>query len=170
MRKPTLARVLMLLALPMVQSAVQHSGPTSLLVRVEPVARIDPQQVVLHFRKSADGSSDLTTQAASVTAWVRALPGQRIRVAARLVDLEGPNGPIAISALRWTGQLVSATAGARQAACSSGGFGGEDAQDLVEGWERSGVLTCSVNFELTGARNLSPGLYRGLVKLSLGTQ
>jgi hypothetical protein len=170
MPRRTSAVVLVFLVWPMVQVTAQHTRAHSLMVRVAPESRIAPQKILLRFRTSVDGSLDLITQAETVAAWVRALPGQQIRVTGRLSGLQGPDGPVPSGAVRWTGSPISATGGARKATCSSGVFAGDAAQDLVEGWGRSGILTCAVNFELTGARNRSPGTYSGLVSLAVIAQ
>lgn len=147
--------------------AAQRSGTTTLAVQVNPEARLDPQQVALNFRVSADGASDVTNQTAMVAAWVRALPGQQIRVTARLNAFHGPDGPVPPTQLIWVGSTTRATAGAQAATCSSGTFQTGAAQDLVLGWQRSGVLTCALDFALAAPRTLSPGLYSGTVNLAL---
>ncbi len=145
----------------------QRSGTTTLVLQVNPEALLDPQQLTLNFRVSADGASDVTSQTTSVAAWVRALPGQRIRVTARLASLNGPEGPVPVEAVRWSGSATRATSGARAAACSSGTFQAGATHDLVLGWQRSGILTCAVRFELAAPRTLPPGLYSGAVALAL---
>ncbi|MGA2113329.1 MAG: hypothetical protein ABSH56_01100 [Bryobacteraceae bacterium] len=148
--------------------AAQSTGSTSLLLQVGPEARLEPQQVALNFRVSVDGSSDLISQTVSVTAWVRALPGRRIRIAANLRSLTGPNGPVPVTEVAWAGSATRASAGAQAATCSSGTFQTGVAADLVEGWERSGVLNCTVSFALAAPRNLPPGVYSGALRLSVG--
>ena len=150
-------------------SGAQRSGTTTLVLQVNQEARLDPRQVALNFRVSADGASDVTIQTASVAAWVRALPGQQIRVIARLVSLNGPDGPVPVTQLGWAGSTTRATGGGQAATCSSGTFQPGATQDLVLGWQRSGILTCAVNFALAAPRNLSPGLYTGAVNLALDT-
>ena len=162
-----LGTLLLLLALPAVQSTAQRSASTNLTVRVTPEARLEPQQVALRFLVSADGKTDAVAQSGTVKAWVRALPGQRIGVTAHLTGLEGPNGPISETAVAWTSSVANATPGAQQAVGSKGSFGRGAFQELVEGWERSGILTCSVNFELLGARSLPPGVYSGVVDFAV---
>lgn len=131
-----------------------------------PETRIDPPQVTLHFLVSADGRADQTNQAAVVQAWVRALPGQQIHVTGSLAQLTGPGGAVPASAVRWTGSAVSATGGAQAAACSSGVFSSTEPHEMVDGWARSGKLTCAETFELTGAGDLAPGTYTGVVTLA----
>jgi len=155
-----------LLLLACLVSNAQRTGSTSLLLQINPEARIDPQQVALNFRVSADGASDVTTQAANVTAWVRALRGQQIRVTAQLASPNGPNGPVS-AAVRWSGSTTRATAGARAATCSSGTLQSSAAGDLVLGWQESGILTCAINFDLVSPRSLPPGLYSGTVQLTV---
>jgi len=148
-------------------SGAQHNGSTTLAVHVNPEARLDPRQLALNFRVSADGASDVTSQTASVAATVRALPGQTIRVTAQLVGFNGPDGPTPVTQIVWAGSMARATAGAQAAACSSGTFQTGTTQDLVLGWQRSGILTCAVTFALAEPRSLSPGLYSGTVNLAL---
>lgn len=167
MRQLALATGLLLLVWPAGESAAQQRATTRLVLTVPPEARLDPQQVVLQFRVSQDGGSDVTGASAVITARVRNLPGQPIRVAAELVDFQGPAGSVSAAALRWTGSAVAATGGARLAACSSGTFAAGGLQDLVSNWRSAGTMTCSVNFELVDARSLSPGLYAGIVRLVL---
>ncbi|MEI9971796.1 MAG: hypothetical protein WDO73_06915 [Ignavibacteriota bacterium] len=112
----------------------------------------------------------MTTQTAVVTAKVRALSGQKFRVMARMTNLQGPAGGAPAATLRWTAAVVSATAGATQATCAGGAFRGATSQDVVQGWGRSGTLSCAMTFELTGARTLPPGVYSGIVDLSVGAQ
>jgi hypothetical protein len=148
----------------------QRSGTTTLAVQVNPEARLDPQEVALNFRVSADGASDVTTQTTIVAAWVRTLPGQQIRVTASLNAFNGPDGPVPPTQLNWVGSTTQATAGAQAATCSSGTFQTGTRQDLVLGWQRSGTLTCAVTFALAAPRSLSPGLYSGTMNLALGTR
>ena len=132
--------------------------------------RLDPRQVELNFRVSADGASDVASRTATVVAWVRALPGQQIRVTAQLGSLNGPDGPIPVTQIIWAGSTARATAGGQAATCSSGTFQTGTTQDLVLGWQRSGILTCAVTFALAEPRSLSPGLYSGTVNLALDTR
>jgi len=144
----------------------EHRGTTTLSLRVDPEARLDPQHIPLTFRVSSDGASDVTTQTASMAAKVRALPGQQIHVTARLTSLNGPAGAVAAGALRWSGAVAEATAGGQPAACSSGTFQAGAAGDLVTGWQQSGSVACSLSFQLA-TRNLEPGAYSGEVDLAL---
>jgi hypothetical protein len=145
----------------------QRSGTTTLLLRVNQEVRLDPPQVALNFRVSANGASDFTSQTTSVAALVRALPGQQIRVTAQLVSLNGPDGPVPVTQVGWAGSTTRATGGGQAATCSSGTFQPGATQDLVLGWQRSGILACTVNFSLAAPRDLSPGLYSGTVNLAL---
>lgn len=170
MRERALAIALVLFVWPAGQNAAESSGRTTLLLVVRPESNLNPQQVPLQFRVAADARSGVTTQAATVVAQARALPGARIRVMARLIHLQGPAGPVDANALRWTGEAVGGSGGGQQAACSSGAFGSGAAQDLVEGWQRSGTLTCLVNFQLARDDGLPPGLYTGAVSLAIVMQ
>jgi hypothetical protein len=148
----------------------QHSASTSLTVQVRPEARIEPSQMRLSFRISPDGTSDILVSAASLSAVVRALPGQQIRVTARLTSLDGPDGPVAASGVRWRGAIAQAAGGGQQATCASGSFAPGAAGDLVSGWQTSGSIACAVSFELADPRTLSPGVYSGNVSLSVETR
>jgi hypothetical protein len=97
---------------------------------------------------------------------VRSVPGQPIRVMARLTNLEGPGGAIAPASPRWAGSVRDATGGTQQATCSNGMFAKDGRQDLVRGWERSGRLTCAIDVEL-GSAGLKPGEYSGMVEMFL---
>jgi hypothetical protein len=170
MRKSALAVSVMLFVWPAMQAASQNSGTAQLMLRVGPEARLDPQEVALRFRVSQDGASDVTTASSVISAWVRNLPGQAIRVTAELASFHGPAGPVAGTTVRWTGSIASATGGGRQATCSSGTFAAGTVQDLVTNWQRPGIVNCSVNFELAEPGTLSPGLYAGVVKLAVAEQ
>ena len=152
-----------------VAGAQPQSAGTALVVQVRPEAHLNPAQVLLHFRVSADGASDLTSQTATIAAWVRAVPSQQIRITARLESLSGSQGPAPPSALQWTSSAVRGTAGGETARCTSGSFAGGAAQELVEGWGRSGTLACSVSFSLAEPRSLPAGEYSAVVSLSVGT-
>jgi hypothetical protein len=169
MPSKTAAVAALLLACLVRPSGAQRSGTTTLVLQVNQEARLDPRQVALNFRVSGDGASDVTSQTISVAAWVRALPGQQIRVTAQLVSLTGPDGPVPVTQVGWAGSTTRATAGGQAATCSSGTFQPGATQDLVLGWQRSGILTCAVDFALAAPRNLSPGLYLGTVNLALAT-
>jgi hypothetical protein len=145
----------------------QRSATTTLVLRVAPEAHLNPPQVTLHFRVSADGASDVASQTETIAAWVRALPGQRIRLTALPGALTGPAGVVPGSAIRWSGAPARATSGGQSATCTSGSFNGAAAQDLASGWRSSGTLACAVTFSLADPRGLPPGAYMAVVNLSL---
>jgi hypothetical protein len=153
--------------LPAVRVCAQRSGTATLSVRVSPEARLNPGQVALRFVVTADGLGEVTSQTQAVAAWVRALPGQRIRVIARMASLAGPSGAVPIEAVQWSGTRQRATAGGQSAACSTGSFAAGATQDLVVAWESSGTLTCAVTFSLVDPHSLAPGAYAGAVDLTL---
>jgi len=165
MRKYAAALAVLLMLVLSPGAPGQRGASTALVVRVMPEARIEPGQIALEFRVA-----DSVVQTANVTAWVRSLPNQQIRVLARLVRLQGPGGPVPVSAVSWTGATARATAGGNQASCASGAFAAGQAQDLALGWRRSGTLTCGFAFTLGDSGNLSPGRYSGTVDLSLAVQ
>jgi hypothetical protein len=145
----------------------QRIASTSLVVRVSPEARLTPEQVALRFVVTADGLGEVTSQTQAIAARVRALPGQRIRLTARMASLEGPSGAVPIGAVRWEGASQRATGGGQSAACSAGSFEAGATQDLVDAWGSSGALTCAVTFSLVDPRSLAPGTYAGAVDLTL---
>lgn len=165
-------RTTLLSAVPLLSSATsaQRNAGTTLVVRVSPEAHLSPSQVALSFRVSTDGTSDVTTQTAAVAAWVRALPGQRIRLTANLANLTGPDGAVAASQLNWNGSAVQAASGGQQASCTSEIFTDTAAQDPAANWQRSGTLTCAVAFSLVNPRGLTPGIYNGTVQIALVAQ
>jgi hypothetical protein len=148
----------------------QRTGSTTLVVRVTPEQHLSVSHVALQFRVSADGVGDITNQAATVSAWVRALPGQRIRLTATIGNVSGPAGLVPPTAIRWTGSPARATPGGQEASCTSGGFESLAPQDLVAGWTRSGMVTCTVTFSLAAPRDFLPGVYAGTVDLALRTE
>lgn len=170
MSRKTAGVAALLMAYVVSPGGAQRSATTTLAVQVNPEARLDPQQVALNFRVSADGASNVTTQTTIVAAWVRALPGQQIRVTASLNAFSGPAGPVPAALLTWVGSTARATAGAQAGTCSSGTFQTGPTQDLVLGWQRSGILTCAVTFALVEPRSLPPGLYSGTMNLALDTR
>jgi hypothetical protein len=145
----------------------QRSATATLAVHVSPEARLNPAQVALWFVVTADGLGDVTSQTQAIAAWVRALPGQRIRVMARMANLVGPSGAVPTGAVQWSGARQQATAGGQSATCSTGSFAAGATQDLVAAWEFSGKLTCAVTFSLADPRSLAPGTYAGAVDLTL---
>jgi len=160
MRQRVFLVVLALVVLPAGRRiAAQRSGSTTLVLSVAPESRLEPRQATLNFRVSADGASDVTTQSATVSAWVRPLSGQTVRVTASLTGL--PAG-----AVTWSGTRAGASGGARTAACTSGTFTSGVSQDLVQGWVGAGILTCTLNFQLDRT-GLSPGLYSGIATFAI---
>ena len=135
------------------------------MVRVGPEARLEPTQIALQFQVA-----ESVVQTARVGAWVRSQPGQQIRVLARLAELRGPNGPVPVTAVTWTGAVAQSAAGGHQARCANGAFVAGQAQDLVLGWHNSGTLTCDIAFTVAAPGSLSPGVYSGTVDLALSVQ
>ena len=159
--------LLCLSVLPIRTHGTQRPATTAVSVTVAPEARVTPSQVTLRFRISADGSSDLTAQNATIAGAVRAIPGQAIHLTAQLTGIQGPNGTISAQSIVWSAQSVQSSGGGRQAACIRGIFSGS-VQDLAVGWAASGALQCLVTFELLNPRSLMPGDYRGTVAFGIG--
>jgi hypothetical protein len=142
----------------------QRNSSTVLVVRIGPEARVDPSQITLSFRVP-----DQLVQTATVTALVRALPNQQIHIAAHLLSLTGPGGPVPPTALAWNGTVSGATSGGQQAGCTSGAFASGSMPSLATNWRQSGMLRCTVSFALSGAA-LAAGSYSGMLSLAATAQ
>lgn len=140
-----------------VWAAAAQSQNTTLIVRVGPEGRVSPPQVTLNFVVSPDTSAAITSRTVFVSAWVRATPGQSIRLTAT------QSGALPIS---WTGATGSATGGGRQASCTNGSFDSGPVQDLAANWRASGTLSCSLTFYLANPPSLVPGPYSATVTFS----
>ena len=84
--------------------------------------------------------------------------------------LQGPGGPVPVTAVSWTGAVARSTGGGNQATCTNGAFATGQAEDLVLGWGQSGTLTCTFVFTLSESSSLAPGLYSGTVNLAVAAQ
>jgi hypothetical protein len=153
-----------------VQVGAQRTGNTTLVVRVTPEAHLTPSQVSLRFRTSAGGAGDITSQTEIVAAWVRAAPGQHIRLTASLGQLSDATGAVFSQAVRWTGAPFQATGGGQTATCTSGILQSGSSQDLIAGWQKSGTLTCAIAFGLADPQSLPAGTYTGRVDLNLRSE
>ena len=165
-----MVRPIWLIAVAALCGYAQRTATTVLQVQVQPEAHLAPQQISLRFRVSPDGSSDVTSQTESIAAWVRALPGQRIRLLTRVVSLTGPTGPISPTALGWSGGPIRPGSGAQNAGCTAGTFDPAQAADLIANWTRSASLACSVTFSLISPGTLPPGSYSGTIELTLRSE
>jgi hypothetical protein len=141
----------------------QRTARTTLAVQVNEEARLTPDRVTLRFTVAANGRSGYTAQTVPVSAWVRALPGRRIRLTAALAG-----GSLPAGALRWNGAATRATGGAQAATCTSGVFTAGEPAALADNWNRSGILTCAVTFSVDAA--LAPGEYTADLSLTLQAQ
>ena len=140
-----------LLAAFVVCAALAQQRPsTVLVVRVAPEAHVNPPQVTLNFQVSADPTASITTQTVALSAWVRAQAGRPIRLTGTLAG----STPVV-----WTGSVAQASAGGRQAGCTTGSFSSSPTQDLASNWQTSGTLTCLLTFSLPDPQNLAPGSY-----------
>jgi hypothetical protein len=162
--------VVALVAACWVQSGAQRSGNTTLVVRVTPEAHLMPSQVGLRFRTSPGGVGDITSQTATISAWVRAVPGQHIRLTASLAQLSDATGAVFSQAVRWNGTPIQATGGGQTAICTNGTLQSGSTQDLIAGWQRSGTLSCAVSFGLSDPQGLPAGSYTGRVDLNLRSE
>lgn len=146
--------------------AGRESATGGLFVRVDPEARLTPSSVQLAFHVAGAGEV-VEGESVNLTAWIRALPGQRIHVDALPGRLTGPAGAVPTSALQWRGSMVRASGGAEGALCRDGAFDTGPSQPLIEGWNRSGTATCSLTFYLATQTGWPTGEYSGRVLLSL---
>ena len=148
----------------------QSSGITRLVVRVEPDVLLSEPRVALRFYLDPASPSSVTSQTAVITARVRTLPGQRIRLLAQASALAGPAGDLPASSIGWTGASINPSAQSGEAACTSGTFRSSVLQDLVSGWGRSGTVTCEITFSLAAPDRLPPGAYSGIIDLTVRTE
>ncbi len=136
--------------------AGQDNGSSTLALRVEPEAWLNISSVPLRF--AVPGTATVT---ATLEAWARPLPGQRVRIVATPAgDLTGSAGRIPVSAVSWSGAKTAARGGGATASCTGGTLAG-GGTDLAAGWTRPGTLTCTVAFTLQDAGRYSPGVYSG---------
>lgn len=146
--------------------AAQSTDSTSLVVRVEPEAVLNITRLPLEFRVSRRG--EVNTASATITARVRAQPGETISVVVRPAgDLHGPAGTIPAAAIDWQASKVMARGGAQQAACTSGQLG--PSRSLTAGWKRSGILSCAVRFRLADPGTWPAGTYSTDVLFAIQT-
>jgi len=142
---------------------------TSLVIQVVPEAHITPSSVPLSFNVRNSGEV-VVSEPVPVIAWVRALPGQQIRLTAQIGSLTGPDGILPVSTVSWTGTTGRATGGGTAASCTSGSFTAGSAQPLISGWNQSGIVTCNLSFSLTTDPAWSTGSYSGQVTLQISAQ
>jgi hypothetical protein len=149
------------------QVPAQQSRSTALVVRVGPEVKLIPEQVAIHFLVPADNTADSINQNTAIEAWVRAFPGERIRLTAVLSGVQGPEGAVPGNSVRLTGSKSTATGGGLAASCSSGTFDVDKPQDLVSNWQESGIVACNLTLTLTNAVSRAPGEYTGIVTFSI---
>lgn len=129
-----------------IELRAQQSPTMSLAVRAGPEAHVTPGRVSLRFVISPDGVP-VALQTVVISAWVRALPGERILLSARSSgDLKGDSVSVPISAVQWAGVLTRSVTGAETARCNGGYLNRDSSVELVAGWLRSGILTCQATF------------------------
>ena len=122
-------------------------GSTGLLIEIKPEAYVNPSSLSVSFNVIHPGES-VTSVPVSITGWVRALSGQRVRLIAT-----------STLPLQWNGTISQSTGGGASISCTSGNLLSSTAQDLVDGWNRSGVATCSIRFTLATGTDWLPGTY-----------
>jgi hypothetical protein len=145
----------------------QSSG--TLVIQVNPEAHLSPSMAVLSFQVTTPGETIASTPV-TLTAWVRSLPGQEIRLSARAVSLAGPTGTVAADAIQWIGTMESATAGATAATCTTGGFDQAPLQQLISGWSQSGIARCRVIFSLATQADWPAGAYTAEINFDLSSR
>jgi hypothetical protein len=148
----------------------QSSGGSALVIRINPEAHLNLSCAQLSFLVTNPGEI-ATSAPVTITAWVRALPNQQIRLTALPVNLAGPAGAIPPGTIAWNGTMTSPpTGGATAAACTSGSFGAGGPQQLISGWTQSGIARCTVTFTLATDAAWPQGAYSGQVDFSLLAQ
>ena len=135
---------------------------SALVIQINPEAHLDPSTIQLTFPVTNPGEV-VTSQPVTVTAWVRALPGQQIHLTAQMSGLTGPS-------LQWQSASGRATGGGTTAVCASGDFSSGQTQQLIQGWTQSGIATCTLTFSLATQSTWQPGTYTGSVALNLSAQ
>jgi hypothetical protein len=145
----------------------QRAGSTRLVLTVVPEFRLDPSRLLVQFTVSPNGVGDIASQPAAVSAWARSLPGRQIHLTAHVGVVTGPSGPAPDAAIEWKGSALRSTAGGRAATCTSGSFSAGTTQELVAGWQESGILACAIAFRLANPHELAPGTYTAAFDLSL---
>jgi hypothetical protein len=111
---------------------------TGLMLRVGPEAWLSPSQVQVEF-VVPEGGAVVAGQAINLHVKIRMLPGQVTQLGAKVVDLQGTEGPVPASAMSWTAYT----------------------------WDQSGTFTVEITFSLTAPADWRPGLYSGRVDLAL---
>ncbi len=145
------------------------SAGTGLVIQVNPEVHLSPSSANLTFRVTQAGEI-VASQPLTVNAWVRALPGQQIRLTARVKSLTGPAGSVPVSSLRWSGSVAKATGGGATASCTSGTFADSLAESLISGWARSGIVACDLTFSLATDSGVPTGIYTAEVELALAAR
>lgn len=158
----------------------QAAAGSALVLQIGPEARLEPARLTLRFQIAPDGSAP-AGETVTVTAWIRTLPGQAVRLRARLGSLSGP-GSAAASGVAWSGAALRASGGAAAASCAGGvlsassgaeapfgaaGISPGAAAEPVAGWTGSGTLACALTFKLLAPGGLPPGWYAAVADLTL---
>src|ERR1022692_4893876 len=89
----------------------QSSGGSALVIRINSEAHLSPSSTRLSFLVTNPGEIATSTPV-TITAWVRALPNQQIRLTAQPVNLTGPAGAIPLGTIAWNGTMTGTTGGA----------------------------------------------------------
>jgi len=143
-----------------------NSGGSALQVEVKPEAHLYPSSAPLVFQVRVPGETAVS-QAVPITAWVRSLAGEQIRLFAQAAFLTGPTGYVDPAAIRWTGSMQRALGGAKAAACTNGAVAAGLPQLLITGFNDSGIAVCGVSFALVTTPDWPSGTYTGRVDLAL---
>lgn len=141
---------------------------TGLVIKVNPEAHLDISTIPLSFTVNEPGEV-VMSQPVTVTAWVRALPGQQIELTAAVDGLDGPVS-VPLTALTWSGAMGRATGGAVTANCTQGTFTEGASQSLISNWNQSGIATCTVSFSLKTDASWTAGTYSGHADLKLSAK
>jgi hypothetical protein len=147
----------------------ENSVSSGLTIQVNPESYLDTPVASLSFQVASHGEIAYS-QPVTITAWVRALPGQQIHLTAQVSSLSGPSGSAPDASLAFTAAMSGASGGATDATCASGNFTGPYPQQLINDWNRSGIARCIVIFALVPGAAATAGTYNASVSFSLSLQ
>ena len=152
-----------------VAAGLSSGGSSTLTIQVQPEAYVNPASIDLTFNVIHPGEM-IDNTSLQVYGWVRALPGQSIRLTASAALLDPSGAPVDPRWLHWAGALTRATGGAATSSCTNGSFSFSGPQDLVAGWKESGIAMCAITFSLATGSDWRDGSYHARVALAVRAQ
>ena len=152
-----------------ITAGMSSGGSSTLVIDVRPEAYVNPASLDLTFNVNNPGQI-IDSTPLQATGWVRALPAQRIRVTASAALFDPAGVSFAPQSLQWAGVLTRATGGAATGVCTSGSFLSGGPQDLITGWQESGIASCTLTFSLATASAWVKGSYHARIALAAAAQ